>query len=501
MMNELVEKVTGNLPAAGKKIFEEVYEKAKSGTCRKREDKEECAAKIAWTAVKNAGWHKDKDGNWSKKAMIQEFSMTIKSVAYDKPSNEMRWKADASDTDEDSQGDNMSIGLYNRFMEHINSNEPAPESFRSEFWSGGMPYLSISHYPDLNGEGVPGPVDAVYVDGKFLKARGRFDDNPLGRACFKAICSELYAEDKSEHDDDNKVRISIGFLDWRHRHKSNDFIFERRTLDDMCPQCLLELIRGEYGGREFLDGQLIHLALTRVPVNVRTIMEVDKSMTTQKEDAASIIGDELAEELEEKKTGDVSKSLVIKSEEDEVTDETPVEVKKEEVVDKVKEEEIPESEIEEISLKELFSEIKSLRELIQPQEVDEEHPLDAVVSQLKADYDDAIGTDLSSEEKLRLLQDSFEQLGQTIRDTISQVPENTETADDGDVTDAAKLLSATMSPILEKLDLLLAQQQQRVVSQQGVPQRRGIDPALVKQQTSVVKSATPKLRAIIDKTT
>jgi len=49
--------VTGDLPPAGKAIWEKVYKGNK--------DKgEETAAKIAWEAVKNAGWSQDKDDNW-----------------------------------------------------------------------------------------------------------------------------------------------------------------------------------------------------------------------------------------------------------------------------------------------------------------------------------------------------------------------------------------------------------------------------------------------------
>jgi len=57
---KVVANVTGNLPAEGKKIFEEVFKKSKSDG-----KDEETAAKIAWTAVKKAGWSCDKDGKWT----------------------------------------------------------------------------------------------------------------------------------------------------------------------------------------------------------------------------------------------------------------------------------------------------------------------------------------------------------------------------------------------------------------------------------------------------
>lgn len=310
---------TGNLPASGKALWERVYEDAKkSSTCKDAGDrKDECAARVAWTAVKNAGWKKDADGNWHKSSFT-EFSLRIERASYDKATNERRWRAVASDTDEDSREDSMSLELFSDFINRIQTGESVPEEYRSDFWKGGMPYLSVSHYPDFNGEGVPGVVDAVYIDGNYLKSKGRFHDTALGRKCFEAICTDLYSTASEAQD---KVRVSIAFLDWAHKHKSNGYVFEREDNEDICPECLKEIIRGERQGKVFLKGHLVHLAMTRVPVNKRTEMEVDKSMAdikTRKDDAASIVGDELAEELEEKaKLVGKSEVLVIRSDGDE----------------------------------------------------------------------------------------------------------------------------------------------------------------------------------------
>jgi cation transport regulator ChaB len=53
--------VTGNLPEGGKALWEKVYE------ANKEKLGEERAAKIAWGAVKQAGWSQDKDGKWVHK--------------------------------------------------------------------------------------------------------------------------------------------------------------------------------------------------------------------------------------------------------------------------------------------------------------------------------------------------------------------------------------------------------------------------------------------------
>jgi hypothetical protein len=125
---------------------------------------------------------KKKLHKWHKKAQLSEFSLILKSAKFDESTGEMRWRADASDTDNDIRKDNMTLSLFSDFIGRIERDEFAPEEFRSDFWSGGMPYLSVAHYSDLNGDGVPGPVENVYIDGSFLKARGQYDDTPLGRA-------------------------------------------------------------------------------------------------------------------------------------------------------------------------------------------------------------------------------------------------------------------------------------------------------------------------------
>jgi len=203
--------------------------------------------------------------------------------------------------------------LFDDFIRHIDGDIPAPEVFQSEYWKGGMPYVSLSHYPDFDGRGVPGIPDAVYRDGRFLKAKGEFFDSPLGKACWNALKADV---DKAP---DERVRISIGFLDWMHKHKSSGYEFVRKDLDDICPECMIELMKGTGNGKEYLRGQLVHLAMTRVPMNERTKMDMEeKSMTTRKEDAESIVGEELAEDLESKSNPEISKALVTKTE-----DETP----------------------------------------------------------------------------------------------------------------------------------------------------------------------------------
>jgi cation transport regulator ChaB len=522
---------TGNLPASGKALWERVYDEAKKGSCKDSGDrKDECAARVAWTAVKNAGWKKDEEGNWHKSSFT-EFSLRIDRASYDKATNERRWRAVASDTDEDSRQDSMSLELFNDFIERIQTGEPVPEDFRSDFWAGGMPYLSVSHYPDLNGEGIPGVVDAVYIDGSYLKAKGKFHDNPLGRKCFESICADLYGE-KSESND--KVRISIAFLDWAHKHKSNGVIFEREDEEDICPECLKEIIKGNGKGKVFLSGHLVHLAMTRVPVNKRTDMEVDKSMAdikTRKDDAASIVGDELADELEQKATL-VGKSevLVIKSDEETPQveeaktkdskkkmedEEEPCDPEVDEGCGKKKDEKKSETEPQMGALlsQEMFDSLitsmksaisEEIRIVVRPPDPTP-HPLDKAFATFKAAFD-GLSSISGEAEKLHAIQEPFNLFGQVIVDTVKSTvkpPDFTPTpAPDGSDLAAtlSKAITDAMTPIAQKLDMVSAQLQSSVTDR--VPQRRSIPPSLVQEQTrTVVESPTPHLRAIIEKTT
>lgn len=627
---------TGNLPASGKKLWEEVHKKALEGSCKDASDPEACAAGSAWKAVKNAGWHKGADGQWTKKAELSEFSMTITKASFDKPTQEMRWLASASDTQEDSYGDNMTLELFQDFLGRIEANELAPEDFRSDFWQGGMPYLSVSHYPDLNGDAVPGDVEVTYIDGDYLKAKGTYRDTPLGRACFKSICDDLYNTEKSATQD--RVRISIAFLDWAHKHKSNGFMFERKSLEDFCPECLRELIQGEYAGKEYLKGQLVHYAHTRVPVNKRTVMEVDKSMTTRKEDAATIVGEELAEELDEKNKQKSlvgkSEAMVIKADDDEEEAPEPIveesKTKKdkkpmddEESEDMMDEEnaadeqgksykkkkaelveeavtkteggcghpsshflvvedstkpttwhlrykncsgevdnrllgaakaaltspgghrgnkyEGPNKEAAISKLKGLYKkqglnwESKSdvefedeIYDMVNELKVDlaqlksavvvekPAHPLAESLETFKADYDTALQMkDLNADDKLRLIQQSFDALGQQVIATIKAPQPAPEPSP---INDMAKAFSEALQPLMQELGMLKAEIsgiKARPVETQPtnptplvIPQRRSFTPSLQMQSEArdgitpgIKKSETPNLRAIIERTT
>lgn len=486
----------GTLPPEAAKLFESVYKNSLSGECKKDE---ECAAKRAWGAVKSAGYSKGKDGKWHKKSDVDlsmaEMSLYISKASFDKKTQEMRWFAVASDTDRDDYDEKMSIELYNDFIRRAVEEEAPPEELCTDAWCGGMPYLSLSHYPDLNGRGLVGPTQGLYVDGKMLKAKGVFSDTKLGRACFKSICDDLYSEEKSEKE---KVRISIGFIDWAHYH--GNFKFERKNLTDRCPMCAQGV-----GDRTFARGHLLHLALTRIPVNTRTdiLPIVEDSMTTRKEDAESIVGEELAEELEhEAKLVGKSEAVVERTDDDEELVE--VEVSEPEVEEvsvegeniETPEEEVAELEVaslpvedvvpEETEIQALSREVRELIEIIKPPEK-EPHLFDTVFGELRAQYDEVMEMDLSPDEKLQLLQDPFTELGNVLRSGVSATPVQETKEVVPDVVTKAEL-EASLNPLIEQVSLLVAQLEGGASAntiRTATSQRRSVSPLALKRAAPI----------------
>ena len=238
-----------------------------------------------------------------KDSALVEFSMRISKASYrTNDAHPMRWTAIDSDVDWDLYGEKMSPELYRDFVQRIESKSEVPDAFKEyiceDDWCGGTPYLSIAHYKSGSGmKNVPGLVESVYVDGTRLKSKGTLYENELGMAVWESLRQDQYI--KKSDPNHNPVRISIGFLDLEHKHVGSagpEFTFTRSHAGEICPLCAQGV-----GGKIYMRGQLVHLALTRVPVNPRTEMLAERSMeiNTRKDDARSIIG-EHADSLEEK---------------------------------------------------------------------------------------------------------------------------------------------------------------------------------------------------------
>lgn len=68
---DLPEQVTAHLPAHGQDIYRESFNHAwdeYADKARRRGDdsREEVSHKVAWAAVKHAGYSKGRDGNWHR---------------------------------------------------------------------------------------------------------------------------------------------------------------------------------------------------------------------------------------------------------------------------------------------------------------------------------------------------------------------------------------------------------------------------------------------------
>ena len=228
-----------------------------------------------------------------------ELSLFINRVSRDPQTGIRRWYSTASGTKRDLYNEKMSVPLFKDFIRRIEAGEKAPEPFASRAWQGGLPYLGVAHYLDMEGEAIVGTTDRVWVDADIFKARGTFGQGPLADAAFKAIQEDI----RLNLPTDQRVRVSIAFVDWGHDHEGvGNFV--RKSLLDRCPHC-----DSGAGEKVYKSGQLVHLALTRRPAYVETTIALEeRSMSARRDDAASVVGDELADELERR-----SKTLTQKS--------------------------------------------------------------------------------------------------------------------------------------------------------------------------------------------
>jgi cation transport regulator len=274
------------LPAHGQEIYVAAFNSSYADTCKDRSDRDACASKIAWSAVKKK--YKKVGDKWVGKAAHVEVELVITKASLQSDGT-MRWQGVASDTSQDLARDRTTVALFRDWVERIEHGVetdflPQPRE----------PFLGVSHYPSLGGYGEAGTTDRLYVDGNRFKVGGQFADTAIGRALFEAVRAELDTIKRGEVPT-NPIRISAAWWDIQHAH--GDFKFTRKSLRDRCPMCEEGL------ERSFLKGQLDHFASTRVPMNPRTSLELEeKSMpkTTRRDDAASIIPEDLADELEER---------------------------------------------------------------------------------------------------------------------------------------------------------------------------------------------------------
>jgi hypothetical protein len=397
-----------------------------------------------------------------KDSALAEFSMAVTKANI--KDGVMRWRSVNSDIEADYYGEKMSKELFQDFIRHIENEDDIPEPFKSVIaepdWDGGMPYLSIAHYK--SGEGrvnVPGEPEKIFLDGKALKSTGILYETPLGKAVFKSLAKDLV--EKRE----NKIRVSIGFLDLEHSH-GDKFTFTRKALEDKCPLC-----KEGVGDKIYKKGHLVHLALTRVPANPRTDMEVERSMTTKKEDAESIIEDE-----------EVIKGLDLKSQVDDV-----LVIKKEEentgvspdvagvaITDKSGVNTISSTTIDAVATQVVTPQVTQVVPVI------EDSPLEQSFASLKSRVEVLKSQGLTGEEALKEIQADYENVANVIRSEFTPKPTPEQIANQNLETTLRSLLSEmipqylaqTFAPIQSELSELRASS----LAQKAIPQIRKEEP-------------------------
>ena len=450
--------------------------------------------------------------------IIREFPMLIsKSSIFE---GEMRWAAVNSDTDWDLYGERMSLELYKSMISKIKANVPPPEPFAkmvtSDYWKGGMPYVSIAHYPDGNGLSVPGNVKSLYVDGIQLKAKGNLHNSPLGLAVWKSLKED--EENYKLDQDTERIRISIAFLDLAHKHGEFGKVFKRNSITDVCPECQKGI-----GEKIYLDGYLVHLALTRKPVNPRTIMEAEDVMAkkskieTRKDDALSVLGgDESLVETVEKANALETKSDVLVEMSD--TDEAPVvEEVVEEKSETVEEEklEVTKSDLAAL-VSAMVEDAMSKKEEKMPKEDEEETPdekkmekksdtvsevapveksaLELSVDSLYNVVNGAIGKSLTQEEKLREIQPALEGVGQAILEVVKKSSPEQEAPAQPQISDAVLEAIQNLSTRFSVMETEIATMKSQSVTNVPPLQNRVPVPRSIAPQITVQKSETQETK-------
>ena len=426
----------------------------------------------------------------------------------------MRWCAVNSDTESDLYGERMSLELYHKMLGYIKNETPPPEIFRSricsDYWCGGMPYLSISHYPDLGGMAVPGEPLELFIDGKQLKARGYLFDNKLGNAVWKSL-----KEDEKKSPDEDKIRISIAFLDLAHKHGELGKIYQRLSETELCEECM-----DGVGNKIYLDGYLVHLALTRVPVNPRTLMEI-KSMTkkTRKEDAESIVPEEIVEEIDTKAVLEKKSDVLVEMSDTDDSEDEPqpvgeVEVpvveeakhtkeciKKEHTIETSEDDPEPHpDEKKKVSKKSLTDEdIAAIVETVKALTVEppkETSALLSAVDKLYKSVDNAVKMDADVTMKLESINPFLQEVG----DIISEVVKSSVSIAKSDVTTSevsSKLILEQLSKLNDTItgvmtDVALLKSKSQTNENPGrVPVPRSLAPDLVKRMITAQPDDKP----------
>jgi len=128
------------LPSHAKEIYASAFNNAYATTCKKREDRDECGAKIAWSAVKRK-YKRTADGKWVAKSLLETLAVV---------------KTDTSNPDR--------IGGYLVMWGNEDLRDKVDEFFTpdTDFWLGTWPQLPMLYHHGFNEvEGLRGRKSVV----------------------------------------------------------------------------------------------------------------------------------------------------------------------------------------------------------------------------------------------------------------------------------------------------------------------------------------------------
>lgn len=189
----------------------------------------------------------------------------------------VRWRSTVSDDGVDLYGTRMTTDLHEDFIRNA---------------QGAMPYLTISHYNQL---ARIGRADKLYRDGRRLKAEGSFfvdSEDPFVAQLAQAAAERALAE-QSMMPRLRQIRTSIGFTPTGADVEDLGIIgYTRGRLPEITMTCSPGNSRVDFGAERSND------------VTVKRSLSPD----FMQQDAASIVGEELAAELA-KRYGAATKGL------------------------------------------------------------------------------------------------------------------------------------------------------------------------------------------------
>ncbi len=255
------------LPAKAKEIWVAAFNSAWDGydpETSEQDSQEGYANAVAWGTVNKK--FKQQDGKWVPRVYVL-YSFEAPLTRVQDQAGKVTWETTASDDGVDKYATRMTVELHDDFIRNAAQM--------------GMPFLTIAHFNQL---ARIGRADKLWRDGRRLKASGHFfvdAEDPLIRDLARAA-ADTALEDMNLPPRQRKVRTSIGFKPGPGGVTTEDL-----------------------GVLAYVRGYLAEITMTTHPGNSRVDfsserseeMKVRISPDFMEQDAATIVGEDLAKKL------------------------------------------------------------------------------------------------------------------------------------------------------------------------------------------------------------